>query len=512
MLVNRQVYRYVRAMDGHGEDTTPDRDLPRTWQMLIADRQVDGGKGEWTDVLDPGLGSVFARVPQATREDVDAAVFAARASFADRRWQGLSGDRRSQVLWRIAELIDQNADELAELETRNQGMPIEFARAYVLPGVARTFRYYAGAVERIDGRAIDLSSPGSRTFHAYTRREPVGVVGIIVPWNGPLMSLSWKLAPALAAGCSTVVEPAEETPLTALRLAELCVDAGLPSGVVNVVTGVGSRTGAELAAHPGVDKISFTGSTATGRSIVQAAGQGNLKKLTLELGGKSPVVVFEDADPDKVVPGAAAAIFTNAGQICTAGSRLLVHSSLVQPVTDGLSRAAESIHWGYRTDPAAQIGPLISAKHRKRVHSYVEQGIRDGAQIVTGGSSVDEPGFFYPPTIATEVRPEMALVREEIFGPVVAIMSFESEDEAVSLANDTNYGLAGSIWTENIDRAHRVARELRAGRIGVNVHASPDVLMPTGGFKQSGWGRELGPDGLDGYLETKSVCVAVDPS
>ena len=355
-------------MGEHLEGTTSRRELPQTWQMMISDRQADGGDGEWIDVLDPGRGTVIARVPQATSGDVDAAVLAARASFADGRWQRMSGDSRSQVLWRIAELIDQNIDELADLETRNQGMPIQFAKAYVLPGVARTFRYYAGAVERIDGRAIDLSTPGSRTFHAYTRREPVGVVGIIVPWNGPLMSLSWKLAPALAAGCSTVIKPAEETPLTALRLAELCLEAGLPSGIVNVVTGVGSRTGADLAAHPGIDKISFTGSTETGRSIVQAAGQGNLKKLTLELGGKSPVVVFDDADLDKVVPGAAAAIFTNAGQICTAGSRLLVHSSLVQAVTEGLSRAAEAIHWGYRTDPAAQIGPLISEKHRKRVH------------------------------------------------------------------------------------------------------------------------------------------------
>ncbi|MEU6573636.1 aldehyde dehydrogenase family protein [Streptomyces sp. NPDC046805] len=477
--------------------------------MIVGDGHRGASSGEWIDVVDPGLDESFAQVPQASDRDVDDAVRAARASFDDQRWRGWSADRRSQVLWRIAELIEQNVAELAELETRNQGMPLAFAKAHVFPGIARTFRYYAGAIERIEGRAVELTSPGTRRFHAYTRREPVGVAGVIVPWNGPLLSLSWKLAPALAAGCSTVVKPAEETPLTAIRLAEICLEAGVPPGVVNVVTGVGHVTGAAIAAHLDVDKVSFTGSTEVGRSLLQAA-QGNLKKLTLELGGKSPVVVFEDADLSSAIPGAAAAIFSNAGQICTAGSRLLVHESVIDEVVEGLVRAADAVRLGYRTDEQAQIGPLISRRQRERVSGYVEQGIRDGAEVVTGGTAPAGAGFFYRPTVVKGVDPTMSLVREEIFGPVVAVMPFAEESQAVAMANDTDYGLAGSVWTADIDRAHRVAAQIRAGRIGVNVHASPDVAMPTGGFKQSGWGRELGPDGLDPYLETKSVYVAVD--
>lgn len=481
--------------------------------MVIGGEGREASADEWIDVIDPGLGEPFARVPQGTQGDVDDAVRAARASFEDRRWRGLSADRRSQVLWRIAELIEHNVEELAELETRNQGMPLAFAKAYVFPGIARTFRYYAGAIERIEGRAVELTTPGTRRFHAYTRREPVGVAGIIVPWNGPMLSLSWKLAPALAAGCSTVVKPAEETPLTAIRLAQICLEAGVPPGVVNVVTGVGHLTGAAIAAHLDIDKVSFTGSTEVGRTLLQAA-QGNLKKLTLELGGKSPVVVFEDADLSAAIPGAATAIFANAGQICTAGSRLLVHESVIDEVVDGLARAADAVRLGYRTDDQAQIGPLISSRQRDRVNGYVEQGIRDGAQVVTGGGAPEGggfgEGFFYRPTVVRGVDPAMSLVREEIFGPVVAVMPFTDESQAVAMANDTEYGLAGSVWTTNIDRGHRVAAQIRAGRIGVNVHASPDPVMPTGGFKQSGWGRELGPDGLDPYLETKSVYVAVD--
>lgn len=480
-----------------------------TWPMVIGEDRRGATQDQWIDVLDPGLGEVFARVPQASERDVDDAVEAARASFDDRRWRGLSADRRGQVLWRIAELIDQNLEELAELETRNQGMPLTLAKAHVLPGIARTFRYYAGAIERIEGRAVELATPGTRRFHAYTRREPVGVAGIIVPWNGPLLSLSWKLAPALAAGCSTVVKPAEETPLTAIRLAEICLDAGVPPGVVNVVTGVGNLTGAAIAGHLDIDKVSFTGSTEVGRGLLHAA-RGNLKKLTLELGGKSPVVVFEDADLSAAIPGAATAIFNNAGQVCTAGSRLLVHESVIDEVVDGLARAADGIRLGYRTDEQAQVGPLISSRQRERVHGYVEGGIRAGAEVVTGGEATDDAGFFYRPTVVTGADPTSTLVREEIFGPVVAVMPFADEAQAVAMANDTEYGLAGSVWTASIDRAHRVAGQIRAGRVGVNVHAAPDAAMPTGGFKQSGWGRELGPDGLDPYLESKSVYVAVD--
>lgn len=479
------------------------------WPMIIDGQRVAAVDDGWLTVTDPGTGRVFARVPQASAEQLDDAVSAARRSFEDGRWRAKSGDERSKILWRVATLIDEYMPELADLETRNQGMPVHIAAAHVLPSVSRTFRYYAGAIERIEGRAVDLPGPGARTFHGYTRLEPVGVAGLIVPWNAPMVSLSWKLAPALAAGCSVVVKPAEQTPLTALRVAELCDEAGIPPGVVNVVTGVGEVTGAALAAHPDVDKVSFTGSTAAGRSIIRGAS-GNLKKLSLELGGKSPVVVFPDADLQRAIPGAAAAIFTNSGQVCTAGSRLLVHADVKDQVVEGLARAARAVPQGYRTDTGVQIGPIISAEQRIRIHGYVTGGASDGAEIITGGVIPEGDGFFYPPTVVDGVDPAMTIAREEIFGPVIAVMPFDDEEQAVALANDTDFGLAGSIWTESIDRAHRVARRLRAGRVGINVHASPDVLMPTGGYRQSGWGRELGPDGLAAYLEVTSVYTTVD--
>jgi phenylacetaldehyde dehydrogenase len=335
-------------------------------------------------------------------------------------------------------------------------------------------------------------------------RDPVGVAGLIIPWNAPLAMAAWKLAPALAAGCTCVLKPAEETPLTALRLGELLLEAGVPDGVVNIVTGVGELAGAALAAHHDVDKVAFTGSTEVGRSIIHAAA-GNLKKLTLELGGKSPVIVFKDADLDEVIPGAAAAIFSNAGQVCTAGSRLLIDRSGFDQVVAGVAEIADALHVGYGMEPGTEMGPLVSADQRRRVLEYVASGVEDGAAIVTRERPLDGEGYFVAPTVMTEVRPDMRIVREEIFGPVLAAMPFDEEEEAIRLANATSYGLAASLWTTNIKRAHRIARRLRAGRIGLNVHASPDVTMPTGGFKQSGWGRELGPDGLDAYLETKSV-------
>ena len=478
---------------------------PTRWPMFIDGAAVD--RAESLDVTDPATGSVFATVPQAASADVDDAVAAARRTFESGPWAGMRADERSRVLWRIADLITEHAGELARLESRNQGAPLSGMLASVIPAVARTFRYYAGAAERIDGRARDVVV-GERTLHAYTRREPIGVVGIVVPWNAPLTVLSWKLAPALAVGCTCVVKPADETPLTALRLAQLCAAAGVPDGVINVVTGIGATTGAALSAHPDVDKISFTGSTEVGRLILAAAG-GNLKKVTLELGGKSPVIVMDDADPAAVIPGAAAAIFANAGQNCTAGSRLLVSARLHDQVVDGVTRIARTMHAGAYNDPAAELGPMISARHRDRVAAYVDGGRESGADVTAGGTASPGAGFFYPPTVIANATAQMRLVREEIFGPVVAVMRFEDEEEAVHVANATAYGLAASIWTKDIGRAHRIAARVRAGRIGINVHAGPEVTMPTGGYKQSGWGRELGVEGLAPYLETKSVFVGL---
>ncbi len=475
------------------------------WPMLVDGEWVAAKSGAVIDVVDPGTEEVIARVPRGTAEEVADAVGAARSAFDSRRWLRVPAPERARVLWQVAELLEANAEGLARLESRNQGMPLASARGG-MAAVAQVFRYYAGWADKLGGRSLELSSSG-QDFHAYTLREPIGVAALIVPWNFPLLMASWKVAPALATGCACILKPAEETPLTALWLGQLCLQAGVPAGVVNVLTGFGHEAGAGLTAHDGVDKVAFTGSTEVGQEIVHAAA-GNLKKVTLELGGKSPCIILDDADLDAAVPAAATAIFSNAGQVCTAGSRLFVHDRHYEQVIDRVAQIASGLRVGYGADPGVQMGPLVSAKQRERVLGYITSGVDEGAEILVGGHSRDR-GYYVEPTVLVEAQPSMRAVREEIFGPVLVAMPFDDVDQIGDLANETPYGLAASVWTRDISNAHRIARAVKAGRIGINVHGLSDVRMPTGGYKQSGWGRELGPEGLESFLETKSVFVAL---
>lgn len=484
--------------------TGNDGDGPTEWPMLIGNDWIQATDGSTFDVFDPGRGRVMACAPSATDQDVDAAVRAARESFESRVWRDRPGQWRAEVLWRVADAVQANAQALARLESLNQGMPLKSALSTV-GTVVRVFRYYAGWVEKISGRSGDLQL-ATRRLHTHTRNEPIGVAGLIIPWNAPLEMAAWKLAPALAAGCSMVLKPAEETPLTALCLSELLLDAGLPGGVVNVVTGLGATAGAALARHPDVDKVAFTGSTEVGRAIVMASA-GNLKKVSLELGGKSPVIIFEDADLDAAAMGAAWSILGRTGQSCTAGSRLFVQESIYEEVVSRVLDTMKAVRIGYSLDPDSEIGPLISEKQLRTVERYVQLARDEGADVDRVGSIPTE-GYFAQPTVLTNVTADMTPVREEIFGPVVAAARFKDESEALAAANDTSYGLAGWVWTRDISRALRVTESLRAGRIGVNVRPIADVVVPTGGFKQSGWGRELGPEGLELFLEKKSVFIS----
>ncbi len=477
-------------------------------QLFIGGNWVDAQSGKIFDTFDPGSGRVVAQVAEGAAADIDAAVAAARAAFETGPWSRMTGSERAKLMWKLAELIEQHKDELAELESINNGKPIANIRHSDLVNSAEVLRYMAGWATKITGETIALSQPGN--FHAYTLREPIGVVGQIIPWNAPLMMAAWKLAPALACGCTVVLKPAEQTPLTALRLGQLIQQAGFPDGVVNIVTGFGETAGAALAAHPGVDKIAFTGSGEVGRLIIQATA-GNLKKVSLELGGKSPVIVFPDADLAIAVPGAARAIFNNSGQVCAAGSRLYAHRSVFDQLVEGVAQEAGKLKLGHGLNPDTQMGPLVSKEQLERVSGFVSQGRSAGAKVVTGGSRVGDEGYFMAPTILTETQPEMSVVREEIFGPVLCAMTFEDDDlDRISAeANRTSYGLAASIWTRNVGTAHKMARRIKAGSVGINMHGTLDPAMPFGGYKQSGWGREKGREVIDLYTEVKAVAVAL---
>lgn len=478
--------------------------LKRRHHLFIDGRFVEAMSGARSDIYDPATRSVISNVAEAGQEDVNAAVNAARKAFDNGPWSHISTNERANILWRLGELIDKYAVEIAELDTLNEGSPYPVVKNGHLKFSADHFRYYAGWANKIDGVTLSVNTPGE--WHAYTLREPVGVVGQILPWNVPMLMVASKVAPALAAGCVVVVKPAEDTPLSALRFAEICVEAGVPDGVVNVVTGNG-KIGAMLVDHPDVDKIGFTGSTATGQAIIRAAA-GNLKRVSLELGGKSPVFVFPDADLDRAVPGVADAVFLNSGQSCSAGSRLYIHEDIFDRVIERVTRYSESLKLGHGLDPSTNLGPLVSKKQFDRVSGLLKLGIDEGANMVTGGLD-DGDGYFVKPTLLTNVEPHMTIYREEIFGPVISAMKITSDniDELAREGNNSSFGLAASIWTKDLSRAHRLAARLRAGVVWINTHNQGDANMPWGGYKQSGWGRERGREAIDTYTETKAVAA-----
>ncbi len=479
--------------------------------MLLGDQWVAALSGEWMETLNPATGTVLGRFPSGAAADVDRAVQAARAAFESGPWSRMTPAERGKILWRVGDLIEQHIDELSELETLDQGKPIWVGRYAEIPGAAGQFHYFAGQAPRIEGQTISTSinyQPAGKQVFAYTLKQPVGVVAAIVPWNSPLVLTAMKLAPALAAGCCVVLKPAEDTSLTALRLGELLLEAGLPPGVVNIVTGRGDVVGAALAAHPGVDKVSFTGSTQVGRAVL-AAASGNLKKVTLELGGKSPVIVMPDADMELAIPGAASAIFFNSGQVCVAGSRLYIHRSVFDQVVKGIADIARGMKLGHGLDPSTQIGPVVSRKQADRINGYVQEALAAGAEAMVGGRQLGPHGTFIEPTLLVNVSPDMACVREEIFGPVVVATPVDSLEEALALANDSIYGLAASIWTRDLSTAHRAAALLKSGTVWINCHLMFDASLPIGGVKQSGWGRESGQAAVDNFLEVKTVCAVI---
>ncbi len=477
----------------------------RRTELFINSKWEEAASGKRFDTLNPATGKVLAGVAEADAADVDRAVAAARRAFDSGPWPAMSAADRGKLLWKISELIDKNIDELAQLETLNNGKPIFESRYVDLPFVVEVFQYYAGWATKIQGETIPVKGP----FFNYTLREPLGVVGAITPWNFPLLLESWKIAPALAAGNTIVLKPAEQTPLTALRLAELCQEAGLPDGVLNVVPGYGPTAGAALVRHPAVDKIAFTGETRTGMEIMREAA-GTLKKVSLELGGKSPNIVFADADLEAAVKGAHIGIFYGKGEVCAAGSRLFVQESIHDQFVDKLAERAKKTVPADPLHPKTRLGALVSAEQRDKVLGYIESARQQGAKLVAGGNPAKVEGldgFFVEATVFDAVRPDMKIACEEIFGPVLSTLTFRDIDEVIEQANSTIYGLAAAVWTSDIRKAHLAARRLKAGTVWVNTYNNYDAASPFGGYKQSGFGRELGMHALELYTQVKSVWV-----
>jgi phenylacetaldehyde dehydrogenase len=477
-------------------------------QLLINGKWVDSASGKTFASYNPATGEVLANVAEGDREDIDRAVKAARAAFETGKWSKTSPAARARMMWKLADLLEQHLEEFAQIESLDNGKPLAVARVADVPLAIENLRYYAGWATKIEGNTIPLTGAPPNKFLAYTLREPVGVVGQIIPWNFPLLMAAWKLGPALAAGCTVVLKPAEQTPLSALRLGELVESAGFPEGVINIVPGFGETAGAALAAHPDVDKVAFTGSTEVGKLIIQASA-GNLKKVSLELGGKSPNVILDDADLDTAIPGAASAIFFNHGQCCCAGSRLFVDKKVFDKVVDGMAQSAEKIRVRPGFDPECDMGPLVSEEQLNRVVGYLDSGKKDGAKALAGGDRHGDKGYFVKPTVLVDATDDMKVVKEEIFGPVVVATPFSDLDEIVKKANDSIYGLAAGVWSRDIKKANKIANKLRAGTVWINCYNVFDAALPFGGYKQSGWGREMGHEALEHYTEVKSVCAAL---